>query len=97
MSRLQAGGLALVIHDKFEVNIGVVVKLIEFKGYQESFDGGHYTDGWVVEGVNSPLKAKHFKTGFVANISRAVTSAKNLMPLGDKQTQDELAEELEEV
>lgn len=72
MSRLQVGGLALIIRSKKPENLGVVVRLIDrcFCGGYEGFKtkgahtGNFSPDGW-------------------------------LMPLGDKQTQDELAKEKE--
>lgn len=83
MSRLQVGGLAL------ELETGNIVTLISFHG-----------DGW--DGLRNPVKDvwKIYSeqpvlmpdTGNMRN--RFYAESKNLMPLGDKQTQDELAKEL---
>ena len=84
MSRLQVGGLALVIGFDYEDDfLGKVVTLKEYRGF------GFYdspvgmilsSDDWIVsDGCSDDV----------------CISAKNLMPLGDKQTQDELAKEKE--
>ena len=86
MSRLQVGGLALVINAENKNNIGRVVSLIRYVGCYAWVD-----DGWEV-GIDSGINILGEKT------SRGVLSAKTLMPLGDKQTQDEFRkEELENV
>lgn len=85
MSRLQQGGLALVINDKFQENVGIVVYLLGFIGHQECFDGSSYDDGWVVAGFNVKLKTLNSKSGEINLLDKAVTSAKNLMPLGDEK------------
>ena len=86
MSRLQVGGLALIINAENKNNIGRVVSLIRYVGCCAWID-----DGWEV-GIDNGINILGERT------SRGVLSAKNLMPLGDKQTQDELRkEELENV
>lgn len=84
MSRLQVGGLAL------ELECGVVVVLNEFKG--DGFDGfgNEVFDVWSVSSQDFVLMPNtgNFKKNFYAE-------SKNLMPLGDKQTKDELAKEKE--
>lgn len=95
MSRLQVGGLALVIADKFEDNVGLVVTLNSFKGYQDSYNGFAYNDGWRVSGVNQKLQAMCPKTGVVKVIDEAITSAKNLMPLGDEESKKQFEKEKE--
>lgn len=83
MNRLQVGGLALVINANVESNIGKVVKLVRFLGATDHFD-----DDWEVSidnGVN--VLGEMVNTGALPS--------KWLMPLGDKQTQDELAKEKE--
>lgn len=82
-NRLQVGGLALVINAENKNNIGKVVSLIAYVGCYAWVD-----DGWEV-GIKNGINIFGEKT------SRGVLSAKNLMPLGDKQTQDELAKERE--
>lgn len=81
MSRLQVGGLALVINADNKNNIGKVVSLIGYVGCYAWID-----DGWEV-GIENGINILGERT------SRGVLSAKNLMPLGDKQTQDELSKE----
>lgn len=83
MSRLQVGGLALVINAENESNIGKVVSLIGYVGCYAWLD-----DGWEVA-IDNGINVLGERVG------RGVLSAKNLMPLGDKQTQDELAKEKE--
>lgn len=85
MSRLQVGGLALVLNSQFNENIGKVVKLVRHAGILESEMYG-VVDFWV---VNGELK------GTVLDNADGVVPTKYLMPLGDKQTQDELAKEKE--
>ena len=85
MSRLQVGGLALVLNSQFPENIGKVVKLVRHAGILESEMYG-VVDFWV---VNGELK------GTVSDNADGVVPTKYLMPLGDKQTQDELAKEKE--
>ena len=76
MSRLQVGGLALVVNSVNPKNLGVVVTPIE-----------GYKDGWIVEGeLDSSHGLSMFKTKFYAPSAW-------LMPLGDKQTQEELRQE----
>lgn len=91
MSRLQVGGLALVIGSKYEENVGRVVRLIEYRGLLKSpFDGKEY-DYWKVK-YDSPVLGKN-RLGLELNGEIIHTASKNLMPLGDKQTQDELLRE----
>ena len=84
MSRLQVGGLALVIGFDYEDDfLGKIVTLKEYRGF------GLYgspvgmilsSDDWIVfDGCSDDV----------------CISSKNLMPLGDKQTQNELAKEKE--
>ena len=84
MSRLQVGGLALVIGFDYKDDfLGKVVTLKEYRGF--GFYGSPNgmvlsSDDWIVsDGCGGDV----------------CISAKNLMPLGDKQTQDELAKEKE--
>lgn len=89
-NRLQVGGLALVVgFTTYDQNVGKIVRLIEFSSNQ-LFDDGQILDVWKCVGEDltwpdgMPLDYGYFEP-------------KNLMPLGDKQTQDELAKELEDV
>lgn len=78
MSRLQVGGLALVIKAENPKNLGVVVKLVSRDEYYD----------WKVDGdldkSHVPIKLRNCPF---------VCYSDQLMPLGDKQTQDELAKE----
>ena len=85
MSRLQVGGLALVLNSRFPENIGKVVKLVRHAGLIESEMYGT-VDFWV---VNGELK------GTISDNTDGVVPTKYLMPLGDKQGQDEIMKEKE--
>lgn len=92
MSRLQVGGLALIINDTEIENIGKTVNLIR---YVDGDRRGLYSmvilyDHWEVYSNDGLM----FPDGIVRNIAGLISS-KNLMPLGDKQTQDELMKEKE--
>lgn len=87
MSRLQVGGLALIINAQIKENIGNIVCLI---GYRGAYFG--INDAWEVECQEMMMTVCGVKS------TKGFISAKNLMPLGDQQTQDELRkEELENV
>lgn len=88
MSRLQVGGLALIIHANLHENIGKSVRLISFVGQYRSKGFGERDDFWQIESDDIVLFSKG-NTGIVCH------PAQYLMPLGDKQTQDELAKEKE--
>lgn len=89
MSRLQVGGLALIIKgERGEVNVGKTVTLLGFHGD----DLGHKAL-WKTtnEGLvfNTPNKK--------SPLSYALIPADRLIPLGDKETQDTFhKEEMEE-
>ena len=85
MKRLQVGGLALIIDSYNRVNVGKVVRLLEFMGVYAWIE-----DGWMVEiekGVNVVGET----------IESGVISAKHLMPLGDHYTQEILKKEKADV
>ena len=85
MSRLQVGGLALIIKGCVDQrNVGKVVKLIEFV---PEFYG--ISSCWNVE-CESLIE---FEGGYLSKVG--IVEQYRLMPLGDKQTQDELAKEKE--
>ena len=86
MSRLQVGGLALIIHANLHENIGKTVKLVSFVGRYRSKSFGERDDFWQIEGDNIVSFIK-------GNTGRIYHPAQYLMPLGDKQTQDELSKE----
>lgn len=90
MSRLQVGGLALIVgFTTNDQNVGKTVKLVEFLSNQ-FFDDGQVLDVWKCIGDDlvwpdgSPLDFGYFEP-------------KNLMPLGDDQTQAEFRKELDEL
>lgn len=88
MSRLQAGGLALVIGFEYcPHNLGKVVKLEAHIGVARYSNGSIGCDVWEVSG---DILNRGFK-----EIGNMHCESKYLMPLGDKQTQDELAKERE--
>ena len=92
MSRLQVGGLALIINDTELENIGKVVRLVAFQGnkMRGKFSMSIVYDGWNVSCENGLM----FPDGILRN-SIGLISSKNLMPLGDKQAQDEIMKEKE--
>lgn len=80
MSRLQVGGLAL------NLNSGTVVELISFVGNKE-YQGVVYIDVWRVKaGEFHVLHDNSLKMEFGV-------PACELVPLGDKQTQDQFKKE----
>lgn len=82
MGRLQVGGLALVVKAVNKNNEGLVVELLF---YDSSLDD------WEVIGHSEQLDDSHCDEVGSTMWGRS----RNLMPLGDKQTQDELAKEKE--
>lgn len=83
MSRLQVGGLALIIKSGVDdLNVGKVVELVSHLGNYKGM-----MNAWLVKG-------KVFnKLGGI--ICEGYIEQDRLMPLGDKQTQDELMKEKE--
>ena len=96
MKQLEPGMLALVINDQFMENVGRVVTVKEFRGRVTSTAhyGRSYDDGWLVEvyHADQPLKVVHADTGEIFYIPGGITSARNLMPLGDEDTQKVMRE-----
>lgn len=84
MSRLQVGGLAL------EITSGNVVLLKRFDGDTWGSDGKFHHDVWFVESAESV-----FMTDTKTFLSEFYAESRELIPLGDKQKQDELAKEKE--
>ena len=90
MSRLQVGGLALIVgYDNSPHNLGITVELIEFVPVAYFDDGEIKTNSWAV--YSEDLVGRDGVTPCHDMIYRQ----EHLQPLGDKQTQDELAKELE--
>ncbi|KQG36996.1 hypothetical protein APC39_15540 [Acinetobacter pittii] len=77
MSRLQVGGLALIIHSSFPENVGKVTMLIHHLGISDCIYGE--VDCWLVDA--SQLKTTN--TSNPSGFSRHPT--KYLMPLGDNK------------
>jgi hypothetical protein len=92
-NRLQVGGLALVIGSETGVddNMGMVVTLTEYIG-EYDHPLARNNDYWRVSGDGIVAITAG---GKIVLVQETVTSAKFLMPLGDKKTQDELAKEKE--
>lgn len=88
MSRLQVGGLALVINSTSGLNLGKVVELMRHYNEVEFDDGSIWKNCWVVTS-NDILGVDGLPTPYV------YSKAEWLMPLGDKQTQGDLAKEKE--
>lgn len=86
MKQLEPGMLALVINDQFMENVGRVTST--------AHDGRSYDDGWIVEvyHADQPLKVVHAETGDIFYTPCGITSARNLMPLGDEDTQKVMRE-----
>lgn len=78
--RLQVGGLAMIIKAKNPNNLGVIVGIVS-RG--DGYD-------WNIEGE---LDSSHIPIEF-RNLPFGANSDQ-LLPIGDKQTQDELAKEKE--
>jgi hypothetical protein len=81
MSRLQAGGLALVLNSILPSIIGRVAVLESHIGIHQSSRTGVIADAWEIS----------------VDGSAYIIRSDWLMPLGDKKTQDELAKEIEVV
>lgn len=92
MSRLQVGGLALIVGYEYNtMNLGKVVRLHKHVGAIHGMSpyGVSSTDNaWLV--YSDDLVDFNGK-----KIRKILVESKHLMPLGDKQTQDELAKEKE--
>lgn len=84
-NRLQVGGLALIVKgDYSDLNVGKTVELASYLGKFGDID-----DTWFIyceEGL-------YIDDGTIKN--EGAIESHRLMPLGDKQTQDELAKEKE--
>ncbi|WP_151753067.1 hypothetical protein [Acinetobacter soli] len=92
MSRLQVGGLALVIWDEVESNIMKTVRLIQHYG-EVDLTSGKFHDVW---GVECDEGLVLFEDGSLA-FHEVAAESKYLMPLGDDQTQAEFRKELDEL
>lgn len=82
MSRLQVGGLALIINSRCSSNLGKVVLLKEYCG-----DMDIVKDAWLVS-CSEPLENTKTKPLNYGHITSSW-----LLPLGDKQTQEQFKKE----
>lgn len=83
MSRLQVGGLALIIKSGADdLNVGKVVELVSHLGNYKDM-----MNAWLVKGKVFNELGRIICEGHIEQ--------DRLMPLGDKQTQDELMKEKE--
>ena len=90
MSRLQVGGLALIVGG-LDQNLGKVVKLVSLVGSVNSpYAKG--SDYWLCD---SGDLVGRMPSGIIKPVNRTNIKAVYLLPLGDKQTQDEFKKELE--
>ena len=92
-SRLQVGWLALIINDTEHENIGKVVQIVgkQRDGARCAYSMMLLSDHWEVYSDHGLM----FPDGLAKDIG--LVHKKNLMPLGDQQTQDELRKEQEEL
>ena len=86
MSRLQVGGLALVVDGG--MNTGKVVELIEHRPVVKFDDGDTWHNCWLI-------KSRELINVYFCSQPQVIIRASALKPLGDKQTQDEFKKELE--
>lgn len=88
MSRLQVGGLALIINDNVHENIGKTVTLDAYAESQMNDKHELFFDTWDVSCSDGIL----FSDGSIEH-SGVFCNSRDLMPLGDKQTQQEFRKE----
>ena len=88
---LQVGGLALIINDTDHENIGKVVQIIgkQREGARCAYSMMLLSDHWEVYSDHGLM----FPDGLAKDIG--LVHKNNLLPLGDKKTQDEFKKELE--
>lgn len=77
MSRLQAGGLALLLKTKNPENLMKVVRLIKFHGESFAEGYGFRNDYWEIDTSNIDIYNPHNK--------QVVQPAQYLLPLGDEE------------
>lgn len=77
MSRLQAGGLALLLKTNNPENLMKTVKLINFIGYAIADVYGARNDYWEIDTSNIDIYNPHNK--------QVVQPAQYLLPLGDEE------------
>ena len=96
-SRLQVGGLALIIKGATsDKNVGKVVELTSYLGDHKSITDAWFTDGTVLDNV-WVIESDDLVCAYGNSTPFIYCESKNLMPLGDQQTQDELRKEQEEL
>ena len=89
MSRLQVGGLALIVNDTERENIGKVVQIIgkQRDGVRDAYSQMLLSDHWEVYSQHGLM----FPDGLSEDIG--LVHKNDLIPLGDKQTQDQFKKE----
>lgn len=85
MSRLQVGGLALVMSG---MNTGKIVTLEKHYPSIKFDDGDYWEDAWLIA-------SRELINVYFCSQPKVIIKASELKPIGDKQTQDELSKELE--
>ena len=91
MSRLQVGGLALIIgSEKLDHNIGKIVNLVEHHECVEFDDGDKWFDCWIIN--DSDLLDMDGNP-----IDWLVSKSIWLIPLDDNKTKDDFKKELETI
>ncbi|QEP53310.1 putative phosphotransferase [Acinetobacter phage BS46] len=78
MSRLQAGGLALILKATYPENLMKVVKLVGFQGEGITVGFGFRKDYWIIEGDFERLT-------FASKGKGVAVPAEYLLPLGDEE------------
>ena len=85
MSRLQVGGLALVVDG---MNCGKIVELVKHYPVINFDDGDTWENAWLI-------KSRELINVYFLSQPEVIIKANGLKPIGDKETQDELASEKE--
>lgn len=85
MSRLQVGGLALVVDG---LNTGKIVNLVEHFNSIDFDDGSTWDDCWLIE-------SRELINVYYCAQPRVIIKSYALKPISDKQTQDEFKKEME--
>lgn len=84
-NRLQVGGLALVMSG---LNTGKIVTLEKHYPSIKFDDGDYWEDAWLIS-------SRELINVYYCTQPQVIIKSTELKPLGDKQTQDELAKEKE--
>lgn len=87
-SRLQVGGLALVVDGG--MNTGKIVELVEHHPVVKFDDGDTWENCWLIS-------SRELINVYFCSQPQVIIKASSLKPIGDQQTQDELHKEQEEL